>query len=43
MQEIANDLVNVEEHTKRLKSLEEEMEYIKTTEWMYQPIESSIK
>lgn len=42
MGELTNDLINVEEHAKRLKDLEKEMEFIKTTEWMYRPIDSCI-
>lgn len=37
------NLINVEEHTKRLKELEEEMDYIELTEWMFRPIDSYIR
>ncbi|XP_025420176.1 dentin sialophosphoprotein isoform X2 [Sipha flava] len=37
------DLINVEEHTKRLKELEKELDFIESTEWMYRPIDSCIR
>ncbi|XP_050530061.1 uncharacterized protein LOC126899316 isoform X2 [Daktulosphaira vitifoliae] len=39
---IVNELINEEEHEKRLKELQKELEFIKSTEWMYRPIDSSI-
>lgn len=43
MNEIGIDLINVEEHTKRLKELEKELDFIESTEWMYRPIDASIR
>jgi hypothetical protein len=43
MNEIGIDLINIEEHAKRLKELEAELEFIESTEWMYRPIDSSIR
>ncbi|XP_027839586.1 uncharacterized protein LOC114121442 isoform X2 [Aphis gossypii] len=43
MNEIGIDLINVEEHAKRLKELEKEIDFIESTEWMYCPIDSSIR
>ncbi|XP_025203193.1 uncharacterized protein LOC112600229 isoform X2 [Melanaphis sacchari] len=43
MNEIGIDLINVEEHAKRLKELEKEIDFIESTEWMYHPIDSSIR
>lgn len=43
MNEIGIDLINVEEHAKRLRGLEKEMDFIESTEWMYRPIDSSIR
>ncbi|XP_022168026.1 uncharacterized protein LOC111032115 isoform X2 [Myzus persicae] len=43
MNEIGIDLINVEEHAKRLKELEKEIDFIESTEWMYRPIDSSIR
>lgn len=43
MNEIGIDLVNVEEHAKRLHELEKELEFIESTEWMYRQIDSSIR
>lgn len=43
MSEIGIDMINVEEHEKRLRNLELELDYIESTEWKYRPIDSSIK
>lgn len=43
MNEIGIDLINVEEHAKRLKDLEKQINFIDVTEWMYCPIDSSIR
>ncbi|NP_001162137.1 uncharacterized protein LOC100163649 [Acyrthosiphon pisum] len=43
MNEIGIDLINVEEHAKRLKELEKEIDFIESTEWMYRPIDSFIR
>lgn len=43
MNEIGIDLINVEEHAKRLKALENELEYIAVTDWMYQTLDPAIR
>lgn len=43
MNEIGIDLINVEEHTKRLKALEKELDYIESTEWMFRPLDLTIR
>ncbi|XP_050425779.1 uncharacterized protein LOC126836438 isoform X2 [Adelges cooleyi] len=39
---VVKELINIDEHEKRLKDLQKELEFIKTTEWMYKPIDSYI-
>lgn len=43
MNEIGLDLINVEEHAKRLRALENELEYIAVTDWMYKKIDPTIR